>query len=485
MNKAMIEVNAFLKSDNLNKSIPLDIGKIHFVGIGGIGMSGIAEILNNIGYQVSGSDIAENANVERLRKLGINVVIGHSEENVDDVAVVVKSTAVPMTNPEVEAARRLHIPVVKRSEMLAELTKLKNTVAIAGTHGKTTTTSLVSMLFESANLDPTFINGGIINAYGTNARMGEGDWLITEADESDGTFIKIPATIGVVTNIEPEHLDFYGSFDEIRSAFHTFLNNLPFYGFAVLCNDDEEVRKLIKKTYDRKLITYGLEEGAEIRAINIRNEVDGSTFDVEISNRVSDKDRKIEGVFLPVPGRHNVQNALAAITIGIELNFADEILKNGFKNFSGVKRRFTKTGEVNGITIIDDYGHHPTEIEATLKTAKDITKDKGKVIAVVQPHRYSRLKHLFEEFCNCFASADKVVVSDIYPAGEDPIEGVDKNSFVEALRKNNVEAVALESPGCLAELVNNIATEGDMVVCLGAGSITHWANKLPKELSQI
>jgi UDP-N-acetylmuramate--alanine ligase len=482
MQGSVRKVQNFLSQPKASKTIPLDIGIIHFVGIGGIGMSGIAEILNNLGYQVAGSDVAESPNVDRLRKLGIDVKIGHNPENVESVAVVVKSTAVPMTNPEIATARENGIPVVRRSEMLAELTKLKNTVAVAGTHGKTTTTSLISRMFESANLDPTVINGGIINAYGTNARLGEGDWLITEADESDATFIKIPATIGVVTNIEPEHLDFYGSFDELRKAFQTFLENLPFYGCAVLCIDDMEVKNLITKTNDRRLVTYGTNEEADVRSINIRNEVDGSTFDVELSERIAGEKKTLKDISLPMPGFHNVQNSLAAIAIGLELKFEEETIINGFKNFSGVKRRFTKTGEVNGVTIIDDYGHHPTEIGATLKTAKDIVADDGKIIAVVQPHRYSRLKSLFKEFSECFSNADKVIVSNVYEAGESPIAGANRDSLIDALRTNGVDAIPLDDPDQLASIISDLANKGDMVVCLGAGSVTKWANTLPQQL---
>lgn len=478
----MAKIEKFVQKNQIPKSIPLDIGIIHFVGIGGIGMSGIAEILHNLGYEVSGSDISENYNIERLRKLGIKVSIGHEAKNVSDAAVVVKSTAVSMENPEIKAARDMKIPVVRRSEMLSELTRLKSTIAVAGTHGKTTTTSLIGMLFESAELDPTVINGGIINAYGTNTRLGEGDWLIAEADESDGTFIRIPATIGVATNIEPEHLDYYGSFDKLREAFHTFIQNLPFYGFAVLCADDPEVNKLIDEIYDRKVFTYGLEKGCDVHAINIRNEINGSTFDVEISSNMPGGKRVIKDIFLPTPGRHNVQNSLAAITIGVEMKLSDNIIKHGFENFSGVKRRFTKTGEYKGITVIDDYGHHPTEINATLKTAREVVKKGAKVIAVVQPHRYTRLKNLFKEFTGCFDSADVVIVANVYEAGEKPIEGANRDELVKALKKAKVDARPLDHQEQLPVLIKEIAASGDIVVCLGAGSITYWANELPMQM---
>jgi UDP-N-acetylmuramate--alanine ligase len=360
-------------------------------------------------------------------------------------------------------------------------------VAIAGTHGKTTTTSLVALMFESAGQNPTVINGGIINAYGTNAYLGKGEWLVVEADESDGTFIKIPSTIGVVTNIDPEHMDYWGSFDALRTGFRTFIENLPFYGLAVLCNDHPEVRNLVKTVTDRRIITYAVDHEAGIVATNIRSQLTGSTFDVKISASVSGgKAYTLKNVHLPVPGRHNVQNSLAAIAIGLELKFGDDVIRDGFKKFAGVKRRFTRTGIVDGITVIDDYGHHPEEIKATLKTARDVLKgSKGRVIAVVQPHRYSRLNSLFQQFCTCFKDADKVVVSEVYPAGEKPIPGVTGEALVDGLKAQKKEALFLESPEKLPALIRKVAKSGDMVICLGAGSITAWANQLPSQMSKL
>jgi UDP-N-acetylmuramate--alanine ligase len=469
------------------KTMPLEVGTIHIIGIGGIGMSGIAEILHNLGYRVTGSDMAENANVVRLKGMGIRVDIGHKAENVKDASVVVKSTAVPNTNPEIMAARDLRIPVVKRAEMLAELARLKATVAIAGTHGKTTTTSLVALMFESGGKNPTVINGGIINAYGTNAYLGKGEWLVVEADESDGTFIKLPSTIGVITNIDPEHLDYWGTFDALRTGFRTFIENLPFYGLAVLCNDHTEVRAMMKHITDRRIITYGIDREADIMGTNLRSDVSGTTFDVKIAESVSGgKAYVLKNVKLPVPGRHNVQNSLAAIAIGLELKFGDDVIRDGFKKFAGVKRRFTRTGEVDGVTVIDDYGHHPEEIKATLRAGRDVLKgSKGRIIAVVQPHRYSRLNSLFEQFCQCFKDADHVIISEVYAAGEKPIPGVTGEALVEGVKTQGKGAEFLESPERLATLVHKQAKDGDLVICLGAGSVTTWAAQLPQQLAEL
>lgn len=468
----------------LAKTMSLDVGVIHFVGIGGIGMSGMAEILHNLGYKVAGSDMTENANVERLRKLGIEVYIGHEAKNISGAGVVVKSTAVKWENPEILAAREQRIPVVRRSEMLAELMRLKMTVAIAGTHGKTTTTSLVAALFETARLDPTVINGGIINAYGTNTRLGSGDWMVVEADESDGTFTKIPLTVAIVTNIDPEHLDYYGNFDALREAFYQFIDNLPFYGFAVLCADHPEVLTLSAKITDRRIITYGTNPQADVRGVNIRTDIDGLRFDVEISDRVGGTSRHVRGLHLPMHGMHNMRNALAAIAVGNELDIDDQVIIRALSNFRGVKRRFTLTGEAGGISVIDDYGHHPVEIAATLKAARDVQNVRGgRVIAVVQPHRYTRLRDLFTQFATCFNDADIVLVTDVYAAGEQPIENIDKAHLVARLKENGHRSVfALESLEALPEKVAEIARPGDMVVCLGAGNITYTANKLPDAL---
>lgn len=471
----------------LAKTMSLDVGTIHFVGIGGIGMSGMAEILHNLGYTVKGSDMSESANVERLRKLGIEVFVGHEGKNVTEAAVVVKSTAVQWDNPELLAAREMRIPVVRRSEMLGELMRLKMTVAIAGTHGKTTTTSLVAALFEAARLDPTVINGGIINAYGTNTRLGQGDWMVVEADESDGTFTKIPVTIGVITNIDPEHLDYYGSYDALKDAFRQFIDNLPFYGFAVLCADHPEVVALSAKIIDRRIITYGTNPQSDVRAINVRNEIEGQHFDVQVSDRVGGEARTIEGLVLPMHGRHNLLNALASVAIGNELSLDDKTVTKALAEFAGVKRRFSVAGEGLGMTVIDDYGHHPVEISATLKAARDVqTARGGRVIAVVQPHRFTRLRDLFEQFTSCFHDADVVLVADVYPAGEKPIEGIDKEHLAMGLKQGGHRNVStVDDIDALAVQLAEIGREGDMVVCMGAGNITNYANKLPKQLSAL
>jgi len=464
------------------RTLPRSLGPIHFVGIGGIGMSGIAEVLHNLGYKVQGSDLSDGANTRRLADLGVRVSIGHAAENVGAAQVVVISSAVKPDNPEVAAARVRRVPVVRRAEMLGELMRLRWSIAIAGTHGKTTTTSMIGALLETAGLDPTVINGGIINAYGTNTRLGEGDWMVVEADESDGTFTRLPATIAVVTNIDPEHLDFYGDFATLQQAFETFIGNIPFYGFAVLCIDHPVVQGMIPRLLDRRILTYGFNPQADIRAINLRPGRDGSRFDVVVADRATGQDRTIADLLLPMFGEHNVQNALAAAAIAEEMGFSDEVLRNSLGNFKGVKRRFTQTGIWNGVPIIDDYGHHPVEIAAVLKAARSITD--GRVIAVVQPHRYSRLAHLFDEFCTCFNDADTVLVADVYAAGEAPIAGADRDALVAGLASHgHRDPRALAGPGDLAGTVQALARPGDIVVCLGAGSITNWANALPGELA--
>ncbi|MEX2643229.1 MAG: UDP-N-acetylmuramate--L-alanine ligase [Acetobacterales bacterium] len=470
-------------------ALPLSIGTIHFVGIGGIGMSGIAEVMHNLGYNVQGSDLSESANVARLRAMAIPVSIGHRGENLGEASVVVVSSAVKQENPEVVAARDRMIPVVRRAEMLAELMRLKWSIAVAGTHGKTTTTSMVAALLEGAGMDPTVINGGIINAYGTNARLGTGDWMAVEADESDGTFVKLPATIAIVTNIDPEHLDFYGSFDTLRAAFKTFVRNIPFYGFAVLCLDHPQIQAMIPELSERRIITYGFSPQADVRAENLRMDPSGSLFDVVITGRgsatrIEDESRAWRDLRLPMVGRHNVQNSLAALATGIEMGMDEDTLRAGLAAFSGVKRRFTRTGEVGGVTVIDDYGHHPVEIAAVLAAARTATH--GKVIAVVQPHRYTRLQNLFDSFCTCFNDADAVIVTEVYAAGETPIEGVDRDALVRGLREHgHRHALALPSRDMLAAMVHDFAAEGDLVVCLGAGNITQWANELPGELEKL
>ncbi len=469
------------------KTMSLDVGLLHFVGIGGIGMSGIAELLHNLGYQVQGSDVAESANVERLRGLGMQVMVGHEAAHVTDAAVVIISSAVKATNPEVVEARNLRIPVLRRAEMLAELMHLKMTVSVAGTHGKTTTTSLISALFEAAGRNPTVINGGIINAYGTNAVLGKGEWMIVEADESDGTFIRIPSSVAVVTNIDPEHLDHYGSFDALRAAFKQFLDHIPFYGFGVLCMDHPEVQALIAQITDRRIITYGVSPQADVRAVQVRQTSSGQHYDVEITNRADDSVHVIRDVHLPMFGQHNLTNSLAAIAVAHELGMPDGAIVKGFGSFSGVKRRFTKTGEVGGITVIDDYGHHPVEIAATLSSARQaVSSNGGRVIAVVQPHRFTRLKSLFDDFCTCFNNADMVLVADVYTAGEDPIEGANRDALVEGIRRHGHKHVApLDSEEMLATQVAALAKPNDFVVCLGAGSISKWANALPAQLEKV
>jgi len=464
-------------------AIPFDIGVIHFVGIGGIGMSGIAEVMHNLGYSVQGSDIAETANVARLRSLGVPVRIGHAPDNLGDARVIVVSSAVKLDNAEVQAARERQLPIVRRAEMLAELMRLKWCISVAGTHGKTTTTSICASMLDAAGFDPTVINGGIINAYGTNARLGEGEWMVVEADESDGTFVKLPATLAIVTNIDPEHLDFYGDFEAVRGAFHTFVENVPFYGAAVLCLDHPEVQALMARIENRRIVTYGFSNQADVRAVDLAFAEGGSRFSVEIADRRQDSVRRLDDLRLPMPGRHNVQNALAAITVGLELGFADDTLRAGLAGFSGVKRRFAKTGEAGGITVIDDYAHHPVEIAAVLSAARQAYQ--GRIIAVVQPHRYSRLANLLEDFCTCFNQADSVIVAPVYPAGEAPIEGVDAEALAQGLRAHGHRSVTtVDGPESLAAATAERAGPGDLVICLGAGSITQWAHALPEEIER-
>jgi UDP-N-acetylmuramate--alanine ligase len=466
------------------KALPLGIGTIHFVGIGGIGMSGIAELLHNLGYSVQGSDRGENANTGRLKGLGIPLSVGHDEANLGAAQVVVISSAIKPDNPEVVAARKRLLPVVRRAEMLGELMRLKWSIAVGGTHGKTTTTSLVAAVLDAAGMDPTVVNGGIINAWGSNTRLGGGDWMVAEADESDGTMVKLPATIAVVTNIDPEHLDHYGSFDALREAFVAFVTNIPFYGFAALCIDHPEVQAMIPKVLDRRVVTYGFSPQAAVRGTNLEPTADGIRFNAVITDRRTEKSRTVDNLFLPMFGRHNAQNALAAIAIANEMDIADDVLRHGLARFEGVNRRFTLAGEVDGITVIDDYGHHPVEIAAVLAAAR--TASRGRIIAVVQPHRYTRLRDLFEDFCACFNDADAVVVADVYPAGEDPIEGIDRDALVDGLRAHgHRRAIPLADPNELATTVNDLAGPGDMVVCLGAGSITQWAHALPGELEPL
>ncbi len=455
------------------RGVGTDIGTIHFVGIGGIGMSGIAEVMHILGYKVQGSDVAEGYVVEGLRKAGIPVGIGHDADNLGEAAVVVVSTAIRPDNPELASAYERRIPVVRRAEMLAELMRLKATVAVAGTHGKTTTTSMVAALMGAGGIDPTVINGGIINAYGSNARLGSSDWMVVEADESDGSFLRLDGTIAVVTNIDPEHLDFYGSFEKAKDAYVEFVENVPFYGAALLCVDHPEVQTIIPRLRDRRVITYGFAAQADVRGDNVRPVPGGNRFDVTLRDRAG-QISTIADIELPMPGRHNVQNALAAIGVAAELGIDHEVIGRGFEKFDGVKRRFTKVGDIQGATIIDDYGHHPTEIRAVLSAAREGAE--GRVIAVVQPHRYTRLRDLMDEFQGAFNDADIVYVAPVYAAGEEPIEGVDAEALVEGLKQRGHRAVkAVAGLDDLCQSLRDIAARGDMVICLGAGDITRWA----------
>ncbi|MDJ0641864.1 MAG: UDP-N-acetylmuramate--L-alanine ligase [Erythrobacter sp.] len=472
------------------KGVGTDIGTIHFVGIGGIGMSGIAEVMHNLGYSVQGSDLAEGPSVERLRARGIDVRIGQARENVEGAAVVVTSTAVRRDNPEVVAALEHRTPVVRRAEMLAELMRLKSTVAVAGTHGKTTTTSMIASLLDTGDIDPTVINGGIIEQYGSNARLGDSDWMVVEADESDGSFLRLDGTIAVVTNIDPEHLDHYGDFDVLKRAFVEFIHNVPFYGAAILCVDHPEVQAVIGQVRDRKVVTYGFSLQADICGVNIRAVDGGNTFDVMIRQR-GEEDRRIEGVHLPMPGRHNVQNALAAIAVAIEMGCSDDVIREGFGSFGGVRRRFTKVGSVDvegaKVHVIDDYAHHPVEIQAVLGAAREaVGGEKGRVIAVAQPHRYTRLNDLMEEFQTCFNEADMVYVTPVYEAGEDPIEGVDSEALVTGLKsRGHRSAQTIPDQQALAAALAGEIRAGDIVVCLGAGDITRWASGLASAIDSL
>lgn len=463
-------------------ALPFEVGPVHFVGIGGIGMSGIAEVMLNLGYKVQGSDIKANPNVERLTGLGATIAIGHKAENVTGAGAIVVSSAIKPDNPELVAARAAKIPVVRRAEMLAELMRLKFAVAVGGTHGKTTTTSLVSVLMDAAGVDPTVINGGIISAYGSNAKMGLGDWMAVEADESDGSFLKLRATVAIVTNIDPEHMEHYGTFDVLRQAFFQFVENLPFYGFAVLCTDHPEVQSLASRVEDRRVITYGQNPQADARLENLRMDPSGAIFDVRF--RLRDQAETVwTDIFLPMMGEHNVLNAVAALATARELGLTEEGAKTALGQFGGVKRRFTRTGEWKGATIIDDYGHHPVEISAVLKAARQAST--GKVIAVMQPHRYSRLHDLFDDFSTCFNDADSVLVAPVYTAGEDPIEGVDQAHLVESLSAHGHRDASATTRESVAADVARRAGEGDVVVCLGAGDITQWAYALPAELEAL
>jgi UDP-N-acetylmuramate--alanine ligase len=461
--------------------VPYDIGTIHFIGIGGIGMSGIAEIMHNLGYRVRGSDAVDSANVKRLRAQGIPIVIGHSPDNLEDAVVVVYSSAVKAGNAEFDAARAKKLPLVRRAEMLAEIMHLKNCVAIAGTNGKTTTTTLVAALLDAGGLDPTVVNGGIINAYGTNARLGAGEWVVVEADESDGTFLRLPATVAVVTNVDPDHLDHYGTFENMRDAFQRFIENVPFYGFAVLCIDHPEVQAMVGRIEDRRMITYGFSPQADIRATNVGFSEGASHFDAVLTDRRKNETTRLEGLSLPMPGEHNVQNALAAIAVARELGIGLDTIKAALERFGGVKRRFTRVGEWNGAAIIDDYAHNPFKIAAALKAARQAYA--GPIVAIVQPHRYTRLRDTFEQFCTALNDADAAIIAPVYAAGEQPIEGFDRDSFATGLRAHGHRNVhVVDGPGDLPALVRAWAKPGGAIVCLGAGSITQWAAGLEAAL---
>ncbi len=465
---------------------PFDIGPVHFVGIGGIGMSGIAEIMLKIGYKVQGSDAKASANTERLAALGAEIFVGHDARNVGNVSAVVYSTAVKQDNPELVAARDKRIPLVRRAEMLAELMRLQFSIAVGGTHGKTTTTSMVAALLDAGGLDPTVVNGGIINAYGTNAKVGDGDWIVVEADESDGSFLRLKSTVAIVTNIDAEHLDHWGDFEAVKKGFCDFVENIPFYGFAAVCLDHPEVQALASRVENRRLVTYGVNPQAEVRATRIMMGPDGTEFDVRIT--VRDGEPVIyENLRLPMTGQHNMSNALAAIAVARELGVTAEAIREGLMSFGGVKRRFTTTGLAKGIRVVDDYGHHPVEIAAVLKAARQVQSGgEGKVIAVVQPHRYTRLRDLMDEFAAAFHDADSVIVADVYAAGEQPIEGVDRDALVERMRRYGHRRVQpLEAVTQLPRMIAEEAKAGDLVVCLGAGDITAWAYALPGQLEAL
>lgn len=457
--------------------LPLDVGAIHFVGIGGIGMSGIAEVLLNHGYQVQGSDLKRSKITDRLEKLGATIFEGQHADNLEHAQVMVISSAIKPGNAELDAARARGMPVVRRAEMLAELMRLKSNVAVAGTHGKTTTTTIVATLLDAGGLDPTVINGGIIHAYGSNARMGDGEWMVVEADESDGTFNRLPATIAIVTNIDPEHMEHWGTFDALREGFHDFVSNIPFYGLAVCCTDHPEVQALVGRITDRRVVTYGFNAQADVRAVNLTYKSGSAHFDIELHA----EDKVIKNCTLPMPGDHNVSNALAAVAVARHLGMKLDEIRTALEGFKGVNRRFTRVGVVDGVTIIDDYAHHPVEIAAALKAARQSCE--GRVFAMHQPHRFSRLHDLFDDFCACFNDADVVGISDVFAAGEDPIEGANRDDLVAGLiRHGHRFALAIDDEDSMLALIKCEAKPGDMVICLGAGTISAWANALPERL---
>ncbi len=473
--------------------MPRDVGLFHFVGIGGIGMSGIAEALNELGYRVQGSDIKDSPNVQRLREKGIEVMIGHAPENLEGADILVVSSAIKPDNPELMEARRRHLPVVRRAEMLVELMRFRNGVAVAGTHGKTTTTSLVGQLLQAGGLDPTIINGGIIQSLNTNVRLGHGPWMVVEADESDGTFLRLPADVAIVTNIDPEHLDYYGSFDELRRAFRRFVENIPFYGFAVACSDHEEVRSLIADVQDRRIISYGFNPQADARVHDLVTGGGRSRFSVTINERRKGEVVELSDLELPMPGEHNVLNATAAVVVAHELGVSAQDIRKGLAEFSGVGRRFTHVGEWNGVSIFDDYGHHPVEIAAVLRAARQVAGEDGRVIAVMQPHRFTRLDSLFDDFASCFTEANSVVLAPVYAAGEQPIEGRNHVALADAMLARGQRDVRVVNPqgdpdtdmaAEIAPVIRELARPGDVVVFLGAGDITNWAKAMPELLAK-
>ncbi len=460
--------------------LPTEMGPIHFVGIGGIGMSGIAEVLLAAGYTVQGSDLKRSKITNRLEDLGARIFEGQKAENLEGAEVIVISSAIKRGNPELDEARRLGLPVVRRAEMLAELMRLRSNIAVAGTHGKTTTTTMVAALLDGGGIDPTVINGGIIHAYGSNAHVGEGEWMVVEADESDGTFNRLPATIAIVTNIDPEHMEHWGTIENLRKGFDDFVSNIPFYGLAVLCTDHPEVQSLVGRVTDRRVVTFGFNAQADVRATNLTYKRGVAHFDIEFSDGVL-----IEGCTLPMPGDHNVSNALAAVAVARHLGMKGAEIREALAAFKGVNRRFTRVGEVDGVTIVDDYGHHPVEIAAVLKAARQAVEPEARVIAVHQPHRYTRLSSLFDDFCTCFNEADVAGIAEVYAAGEDPIPGASREDLVAGLiRHGHRHARAVVSEDDLERLVREQARPGDIVVCLGAGTISAWANNLPARLSK-
>lgn len=466
---------------------PDQAGLFHIVGIGGIGMSAIAEVMHTRGYRVQGSDLKDGANLERLRAHGISCLIGHDPANVDGAAYLVISSAVKAGNPEFEAAKERGIPIIRRAEMLAELMRPCATVSITGTHGKTTTTSLIADLFKCADLDPTVIAGGIINGWGTNARIGRGEWMVVEADESDGTFLKLPTQIGVVTNIDPEHMDYWPSLEALHQAFHQFIDAIPFYGLAVACIDHPVVRELLAKlggaANGRRTLTYGVARDADIRLVNLRPDHNRITFDADLGPAVKGGARKLEDLTLPVLGHYNALNALGALAAATEAGVGDEVIRRTFAAFSGVKRRFTRVGEWRGAAVYDDYAHHPVEIAAVLRAAR--MAGKGRIIAVMQPHRYTRLQSLFNEFSACLDDADIVVVTPVYSAGEAPIPGIDRDELASGLRRHgHPHVLTVDDDQALVETIASVAEPGDVVVGLGAGTITDWINALPRNLEQ-